>query len=162
LDSRLFRFSIRSFLAATILVAVLVFATIEYSWMTIAVGGGDQSVSIQLSGADEVSKLQYALIRHDRNTNRVVDAFASNDPFEVYNYISPELVVTIADISNETELIICQQWSINESGFTKRRSRYTQLFDKLVFHVKYKNGYSTQQIVELPKYGQSTKVDLSK
>lgn len=162
LEIRRLRFSIRHLFAITFLVSALIIVAIEFGGMVHADGGGDQAVTILLSDTHEISELKYALIQHDRNTTQIFDAFASNDPLAVYEFTSPEMIETVDNIGNETELVVRQQWSFTQMGFTRRRPHYTQTFSKLVLHVQRENGNSTQHVVELPEYNRTTIVDLSK
>lgn len=144
-------------------VALLSCLAIEYLSMKRADGGGTQIVTLNVEQVSEISGVRYALLYQSQNPSDFVNAFASTDTMAIYNCLADlEQLFSISNVTGAQPVEFRQQWSFTEMGLTKRRPHYTQTFAHAVFSIRYKDGDSTQHVIELPAYCQPTEIDVSR
>ena len=155
------RFTIRSLLLATAVVAVLIVVAIEYGFQIRADGGGDQLVAITSIPSD-TQNIEFVTVHSSQLPDQVAKAFSGGDRIDLYQFVDPTQLGTIKPDGADAAISIRQQWSFTEMGLTKRRPHYTQTFRHLVLSLKSTDGGTAQYTFSLPKYCETLTIDLSR
>ena len=155
------KFTIRSLLLATTVIAVLTVVAMEYGSVVRADGGGDQLVSLT-SIPSVTQNIEFVPVRSSQSPEQLARAFSTGDRIDLYQCVDPAQLGTLKPNGADAEISIQQQWSFTEMGLTRRRPHYTQTYRHLVLSLTLTNGDSAQYTIRLPKYGETTTIDLSR